>query len=376
MNNMQRVEACIPHAIAIETDAIFNPRLKRFSHRLGAMPDSTYFRYVTKEGKVNVAAGEAVLDRASVVRVTSADKYQRGYFEYYVAAILSKLLPDGYPNIFLGIAHPPDAIPLLDRIRDVLLGKHRIERHDGTLVTYNIRAIAPIDEPSGGLVRATTSQQSPRMDILEPTKIAIVDVGGKIGSITPAMLYPNGEIMGLFDDGDVFYLGVQDVEQNLQALLRDTRTDLFTREIPRSIIATAISKGGKNVPVFGSPEDFSEQFGIVVSPLVDAISNIYVSQLGGMRDVGRVYVTGGGGGLLFDTLKNEVFRQQVFPADVLSEIHLANVRGVVYAMEQYVEREAKRSLAKLFTSEYPPVIVAIDAGNSFGKGTVSHVYRR
>lgn len=373
---MTRIEAVIPHAIAHESDATYNPRLLRYAHRMAAMPDSAFFRSITKEGVVNVAVGADVLARGKVTRVTGADKYRKGYFDHYVTAILTKLLPDGHPNIILGIAHPPDAIPLLGNINAALIGKHTIERYDSKRVTYNVRAIAPVDEPSGGLVRATTSRQSPPLDLIAPMRVLIADFGGKVSSITPAMIYPNGDIMGLFDSGHVFYSGVQDVESALEAELRNTRPDLFTREIPPNIIAETIRNGGRQVGVFGEMHDFTEQFQNSVAPLIDAANNIYVSEMGMARDASRVYVSGGGGGLLFETLKTEVFRQQVFPADVLSEIHLANVRGVVYAMQQYVEREHRRSLAKLFQAEYPPVIVAIDAGNSFGKGTVSYVFQQ
>jgi len=270
----------------------------------------------------------------------------------------------------LNIAHPSDAIPYLDMMIKTIQGKHNLILPDGEKIQFNITAVAPFDESSGGVIRALTNEYAAYNPYsLDPgMKILTVDIGGKISSMTPAVLMPGNEVYPLFGDGVTFELGIQDIEENLQEELRAHYPDTFRRVISQNIINQIIVGGGRAV-ISGEPMDFTEVFWLAANPLLSQIENIYINKMKRAQDVVHFFGTGGGSGRLEHTLKTDIFEGRSFSlADNSKSIHLANARGGFYALRQYVEAHRENGLRRLFQRPVQPVFATIDAGNSQGKG--------
>lgn len=377
MNATSPQEFCIPHAVVFETDTQYRARVTRFKHRAGQMADTAVFQKIYKgknadgtdyaETKNCVVGMEAI---NSAVRVVGADKYRLGYFDVYVCGMLLKMFPEGHDNIALSMAHPPDAIPYLETMGQTLLGRHTVITPEGKTVKFVVKVVTPFDEPAGGAVRAITSEFRSNDFVVAGDKILLVDIGGKISSITPCVLMANKTINTLFNYGEVFEIGIQNVQKDLEDILRSQHPALFTRQIPHSILDECIRKRGLNVTVQGRSKDFSEEYTQAVAPLINAVENIYISQMGRALDSRLIFVSGGGGGLIFDELRDTVFEQETYLADAYSSIHMANVRGIYYATAQYLESARHGDFKSLFKKDL--AVVCEDAGNSQNKG-ISYV---
>lgn len=363
-------EVVLPHAIEHPSESTWRARVTRYKYRQSALKDTAVFQKIYANQSLNCVVGSEVDGTNNSYRVTGADKYEQGRFDVYVAAILLKLFPEGHDNLMLSVAHPSDAIPYLDMMIKTIQGKHSLVLPDGSKVNYNIRAVAPFDESSGGVIRALTNEYAAYnpYDLTPGMKVLTVDIGGKISSMTPAILMDNNEVHPLFDDAVTFELGIQDIESALDIELRSHHPELFRRSVPKPIINQIILSSGRAI-VGGDPYDFSEIFWLAANPLLTQIENIYITQMKKALEVVHFYGTGGGCGLLESTLKNEIFQGRSFSlADNAKSIHLANARGGYYALCQYVEANRSQALRRLTEKSTPLAFATIDAGNTNGKG--------
>lgn len=367
-------EIVMPHALRTETDSVYKARVTRYTHRQASMLDTVVFQSVYSDYVQNCIVGREVAGN-DLRLITGAEKYVPGYFDVLLKAMLLKIAPDGHSNIVLSIAHPPDATPQLDALIRLVGGKHTVIRHDGQKVSWNVMAVVPFDEPAGGLTRAMTTEYAAYNEFgLDPgDKVMIVDIGGKISSMTPALMVTSTECHTLWNDGSVFELGIQDVKDALDGELRALHPDVFRSRVPDMIVEKAI-RGYGQTEVQGRAMDVKDAFNLAADSLLGAIRRVYVNDMRRAQDVTHIFISGGGGGLLENALREDVFDHTCSLADNLYSIHLANLRGGVYAFKQWVAANQNQpGLHRLFTKAQQPLFVACDLGNSNLKGTSFHV---
>jgi hypothetical protein len=362
-------ETSLPHAILYESDGAYRPRIIRYQHRQGDSDNTSVFQKVYKDGTILncVVGGEAL---GLVKPRQGADKYEPQYFDVYLCGVLSKLYPDGHDNIVLSVAHPPDALGHLEQIGSILGGKHTIIRPDGVKVHYSVKAIVPIDEPAGGAIRAMTSELRENSDLISVgDEFLVADFGGKISSIVQCRYMEDKSIKAFFNRDAVFEVGINDVKSEMNEILRFRHPTLFTRKVNEALIDEIIRNRGTAF-LAGQRHDFTEEFQDASRVMLTAIENVYESVLNRAYTARFAFVTGGGGGLLFDVVRNTIFKQMSFLADYPNSIEMANARGAHYALRQTINNAQHLASYKKILSK-PAALVTFDGGNSKSKGVSS-----
>lgn len=309
-------------------------------------------------------------------RLTGADKYARGYFDVYLSVMLMQMFPDGHDNIFLSIAHPPDALPYREHLVNVVGGAHRVIVPDGTpkgkKIGFYVSDVVTWDECSGGIMRAftrpvgeyTIRDFNPE-SLRAGDEIAILDLGGKIGSLTPATFTNNKTIRPNFNDSKTFYLGGQDVYQYADEQLRSLHPDLFTKQVDIKFIERFISGRG-HVTLRGKQHNFEQAYNNSIAPLLDDLENIYRS-LDGLPNTEIVYLSGGFSAIVQSEI-NKAFVQECLTVDDDNVMHFANLEGGK-AITRMVLEDDPELLKRAYRRKSAPVFVVLDLGNTQGKGT-------
>jgi hypothetical protein len=149
--------------------------------------------------------------------------------------------------------------------------------------------------------------------------------------------------------------------------------DVFKGRVADLIVEKAI-RGYGQTEVQGRAMDVREAFDTASGGLIGAIRRVYINDMRRAQDVTHIFISGGGGGLLENALREDVFDHTCSLVDNLYSIHLANLRGGVYAFKQWVAvNQNQPGLHRLFAKAQQPLFVACDLGNSNLKGTSFHV---
>jgi hypothetical protein len=358
------VELVMPHASRIETDTSFNARIVRQRHRKTEYGSTAVFRYKDK----NYVVGQEALSGGRPNRITGPDKYKKDYLEVLMLAALQKLVPDGHSNIVVGCAHTTNSIPYIDKIADALGGKHEVVRYDGETIKYIVRAMIPWDEPAGGLLRFMTRPYAEynAEDILPGQKVLVIDIGGKVSTMIPAIVLGGQQLQVLWNDGAPFPVGIQDVLGLLESELRALFPDAFqVRNIPEGMLQEALRTNG-TITIKNKPYDVTQAVMNSSAILLNELENFYSSNMDKGLDINHIIVTGGGGGLMFKALYDEVLEHEfVYLADDPATINLANLRGGEYAVSVWAAENGGKLKGK-----FAPLYFIIDPGNSDIKAKV------
>jgi hypothetical protein len=349
-------ELSLPHAIRYLTDSEFKNRQTRYKARPSQFGKTVLFKH---DGK-NILMGEEAAN-GEVVRQIGPKKYVKGYFDHVVLGCLLKLFPDGHDNIILSYGHSADAIQYVEGINEMLKGLHTIERYDGQKVSFRIRARIPWDEPAGGLWRFLTKPDAAYNphDLAPGMKIGVVDIGGGVSSFYPAMILEDGKPEILWNQGQPFGLGIQDVMHLLQEEMQSLEPELFrVRTIPESIRHEALRRSGITT-VRNHDVDVTQAYNNATAKLLDGVRGVYDNKFDGGLDLNLIVVTGGGGGLLFNGLQIELGHDDIFLADNARTINFANMRGAAWATEVWAMEDRNLDKMKPGTA-----IVVGDFGNS------------
>ena len=319
-------EVVFPHAVRQQSSAEYKVGAKRFLNQPSYFRNTSIFQ---KDG-VNYIVGDEALRKGRPTRITGPDKYKRGHIDVLIAAGLLKIAPDGHNNVGIAIAHPPNATAYIDDIINSMKGTHEITRWDGQQIKYKIKSIVTWDEPVGGLIRFMTRDYAEynEHDIRPDHRLLIIDIGGKVSSMVPVVVGNDQNYQVLYSDSAAFNLGIQDIESTLAEELRDLHSDLFkVRDIPRSILHEALRRKG-TVTVKNVEYDVKQAVLNATAELLNYIENAYINDMDKGLDIHHIVVTGGGGGLMFEMLRDEVLEHNfVYLADDLNTIQLANLRG-------------------------------------------------
>lgn len=233
-NDAVMKEWVMPHALHVAPDSTYKARVTRAKYHPGELGGTSIFRH-KGEG---VIVGEEAVTTTTSDKLTGPAKYKDGYLDRLMLASLTKLFPDGHDNIVIACAHTTNAVPYVEKIGEILGGKHEIERLDGKTVQYTVRAMIPWDEPAGGLTRFKNRPHAEynSEDIQVGDRLAVIDVGGKISSLYPVLMLPGNRTQILWEQGKSFPVGIQNVDEQLQLELVSLYPETFqVRNIPLSI---------------------------------------------------------------------------------------------------------------------------------------------
>lgn len=354
-------EIVMPNQIKVEGEAPFKARLQRYKNHRSVFGDTSVFQL----GGRNLVVGKEA-DVANKNRITGPLKYRKGVLDVMLSAAMLKLLPNGHQNIIVSCAHTTDSVPYIEHISEAIKGDHVVTRHDGTQLTYHVSALIPWDEPAGGLFRFMTRPLGAynAEDILPGDRVLVVDIGGKISSMMPATILSGQEVEIEWGAGKSFDLGIQDLMDSLEQECKSLHPEIFkVRTIPQTILRDALRRFGKT-KIYNKDVDVSQAVLNATAPLLNGIDNAWSTQLDSAMDIRHIIVTGGGGGLLYGVLKNEIFSvlaDNTYLAEEPEFINRANLRGGKYATSIWIAENGGRVKDR---RGQKPTYIVIDPGNS------------
>lgn len=366
-------EISIPNGILEESASSFETRVQRQKYRKTYAQDTMVFKY---KG-TSLVVGREAIDSGKPVTITGPDKYVEGVLDRMVIASLLNLVPAGYRNIVVACAHTTDATPYIDKMANILGGSHEVQNYEGSTIKYSIRSFIPWDEPIGGMWRYISTTND---EIEEGDTIIVVDIGGKISSMYPVQMMANKQPNVYWSQGKSFDAGIQDIKSALTTELRALHSEIFTsKTVPDPILTQSLrkftveeDKNGNQIvrhwaKIKGNMMDVTEAVLNSVAPLLSQIKNVYINNLGSGTVASRIIITGGGGGLLSEVMKRQIFNHDyVYLADDLETIQYANLRGGEFATSAWVTQhnvELRRHLGNK-VSFLDPLVVVVDPGNS------------
>ena len=340
-------ENVITHALQQPSPASYRASV----HRAKYSPQTTRNSAIFEKNGIPYIVGDYALNSGTVKRVTGAGKYVLGYWDVIISAMLLRRWPDGHNNLTVAIAHPPDAIPYVDQMLDLVGGKHVVKNVDGKDITFIIRECIPFDEPSGGLLRfmSLPGQEYNPHSITPGQRLLVADLGGKISSLTPVIVSDGYRLEALYESASVFDLGIQNVIETFKGELKSLYPDQFQglRTIPDNMI----QEGLRTKVITLSNEPFAVEQAVLNSTarLLDELQLNYHDTQGGGRNTNHIITSGGGGGLMYPYLSGAdgIFQHRfVHLADHAENIHLATVRGGAEALKVWLARREKMAAGK------------------------------
>lgn len=354
-------EIIMPNALAVVTDSVFKARAIRERSRPSEFWQSAIFRYKDR----SYIYGQEAETTTGVDRITGPQKYNEGVLDVIAISSLLKFLPDGHDNVVIGCAHTTDAVPYVEKIAAILNGKHIVTKASGETVKYVVRATIPWDEPAGGLLRFMTrpyAEYNPH-DLNVGDKVAVVDIGGKISSVYPAIVHPGMKAEVFWNQGRAFNLGIQDVLDILAGEFKSLYPDDFQYHAVAPRVLSQCLRGKGMTKLRSKPFDATQAYLNAVAGMLDQLERVWSMHLHGGQDVDHVVATGGGSGLLFNALPDVFQHDRIYLADDERSINFANVRGGKFAVSSWAAMNAH-------LLRPGAVYLVLDGGNNDLKATI------
>jgi hypothetical protein len=329
-------ETLLRHEIAFAAPAHFERMSKRAEMKNIEYEGAEFFRKLYKDkSETLVMIGDGVTQNARSNKLTGEAKYQEKYFDALLASMLKRLLPKGHDNIWVALATPADAIDYIDVIKAITGGLHKIMALDGREIKYRVTRLVMWEEPQGGMIRfmkRNAAEKSARVNIEADQRIIVVDIGGKISSMTVIGIGRRMEATPLYNESpDPFNLGIIDVLDTFGKELKGLHPKEFqlfktAASIPSNILQSGIRKG--KVQLSGETLDVNQARLNSLAKIADELERLYQNELNGGANAAHIVVTGGGGGLLLPALRDEILNHKsIHPADEVGSINFANLRG-------------------------------------------------
>jgi hypothetical protein len=329
-------ETLLRHEIAFAAPAHFERMSKRAEMKNIEYEGAEFFRKLYKDkSEALVMIGDGVTQNARSNKLTGEAKYQEKYFDALLAAMLKRLLPNGHDNIWVALATPADAIDYIDVIKSITGGLHKIKALDGREIKYRVSRLVMWEEPQGGMIRfmkRNAAEKSGHVNIEDGQRVFVVDIGGKISSMTVIGIGRRLEATPLYNESpDPFNLGIIDVLDTFGKELKGLHPKEFqlfktAASIPSNILQAGLRKG--KVQLSGETLDVNQARLNSLAKIADELERLYQNELNGGANAAHIVVTGGGGGLLLPALRDEILNHKsIHPADEISSINFANLRG-------------------------------------------------
>jgi hypothetical protein len=303
--------------------------------------------------------GDAATHSGKVNRITGDGKYKAGYWDALTVAKFLRRFPEGHNNLFIAIAHPANATPYIDQMMDLIGGKHVAKTIDGRMVKWVVRGVIPWTESDGGTTRwmnlpaqigskGTKVGTNNSKSVKVGDRILVIDIGGKISSMTPVIVADGERFETIYDPTDQpFDLGIQDILDTLAAELKSLHPSEFKglKTIPLNMLEEALRTD--HVTISGRPVYVGQAVKNSIYPLIDQLDQRYQNKHGGGKNFRHIVNTGGGSGLLYKHLVDEdegiLNHPNVYLADTEDAIQFANLRGGAIAFGAWLAEEMAKA---------------------------------
>lgn len=295
--------------------------------------------------------GDSAKHHGKVKAMTEEIKYD--YNRYWGAIVCSQLLelfPDGNDQVVLALAHPTKSIGQRDLMIASTLGRHYVQRVDGTRVKFVVREVLPWDEPVGGIIRWTESLEAQynSYSLKRGQVILVTDIGGGVTSFTRVVVdydvNKRLELRPIYDQtqSPSIGMGVRTVMDKLRVTLsEDHEAFAGMKNITDDMLEQGLREGV--IDLSGVPVDVTKQREFAEYEFLDQIEALYENNLDRGRFAALVCDTGGGMNIYHNRLLDIYHHPYVQLAGDMSVIHLANLHGGDEIFRQWITRE--RALA-------------------------------
>lgn len=328
-------EIVFPHFVDMPTDAVYGTAIKEYSNGIrNYIAKKTVMWSTTNSGNFVVGQRAAKIGKGRNVR--GAEKYTRDQIGALVKAAMYILLPGGCDNVHLTILHPADinADNLHDLIKSVG-GRHKMTLPDRKKVEYNVTQVIPDIEPVAGFqtfMLNTSGEKYTRqsqMDIMPGMRFLVCDLGGALTSFVPVYVDENGAVDIDTYGVPVIRNGIADVYETLKAELKASMPDILGRvqNIDEHLLAEAVSSD--TITLRNKPLKCANQVENAMQTIAYEIKTMYQDRYNSGIGFNGIVLTGGGGGVAYEHLKERVFgHDYVFTAEEsIPRMRFSNIRG-------------------------------------------------
>lgn len=344
------------NSVVVLTEGDWEKKKARFKYAPGHFYRTQAFGYRGRDANnkktdrmIYCIVGDSAKHHGKVKTMTEEIKYD--YNLYWGAIVCSQLLemfPDGNDQIVLALAHPTKSIGQRDMMINATLGKHYVEKVDGTKVTFTVREVLPWDEPVGGIIRWTESLEAQynKHELKRGQVILVTDIGGGVSSFTRVVVDYDSEkriqLRPVYDQtqSPSIGMGIRTIMDKLRiTLLEDHPAFAGMKDnITDDMLEDGLRTGMINLS--GNDVDVTKQREFAEYEFLDQIELRYKNDLGGGRPFPLIVNTGGGMHTYHLRLINEIYNHPyVELAGDMSIIHLANLQGGDEIFRQWIARE-------------------------------------
>lgn len=336
-------EIVFPHAIRRPSEADYDTLTAAYKHRAADFQGTAIFRiagqgYVVGRHAAQVGKGE---------RLIGAAKYLRDHFGVLFLAALVQLYHGSHQDVRVVVLHPPRLnTENLRALYKSLNGKHSVDLPDGRKFNFNVTEIIPLEEPVASLqtflltTEGRTYEKSPIA--LEPgNEIYTVDVGGALTVFVPCLITEDRKIEVNISEAPPIRKGIQDVIETFEQELRAAFPNTLGRlpEIPLNMMHNALMTG--KISIRNRSEDCAEQVANSMAVIGNPIEAQYANRYARGVTAAGIAVSGGGGGLSFNYLKDNVLEHDfVYPCETdLTRMRFGAIRGASKGLIAHLNRQ-------------------------------------
>ncbi len=304
-----------------------------FQHGLKELTD-TDWRHIKLRGgdqhpdfvKVNgvpYVVGPLADDYGFTGHLKGSARYTETYYGVFAAVVLFRLYEKNMRNITVFASHAPQDIEYRpDLIASVK--KHWRVESMGQEREFEVNHCFCFDEPVGGMMNQLINEEATgyyRSELREGEMLAI-DVGG---FTTDVAVLRDGKVIHNRSHSEE--AGILEVERDFRKMFLEQHAKKFKGSSkPKSErIREALRTGAYDGGGYGLI-DCTQEAEHATNRLIRTVHDIY-TDAGGTATFRYVLLTGGGSALLEERLVDVLGHPNVFLADDIDSLHLANVRG-------------------------------------------------
>lgn len=287
--------------------------------------------YYIVNGK-RYAVGEAAeLEQPGITAREGAARYTPDYYGILGSVVLHRLHAASHDDITWYASHAPEYINYRREIQNSIKGNWTVEDNKGNVKKFTVRTVLFFDEPQGGamnLILTTDGSGYRNREMMKGRTLAI-DIGGF--TVNSAMLL-NGKVIELSSDTGVGVIAA--INQLRESLRRKHHTKLQDiSTIDPALLREALSTGYFNAGGYGML-DVVKEAERASAGVLNSVSRVYKGY-GSAAGAGFISLGGGGSGAYEKKLKEMLQHPNVFPAERLIYIHLANAMGGLKMLHFY-----------------------------------------
>lgn len=298
--------------------------------------------------------GEDAFSAGDVIRLTGRQKYSRDYYGIIFVSGLLRLFDGDIPekiNVFL--AHPPMDFEQTDALQRSVLGTWHIDNL-GRRHTFRVEYASVFDEIIGGAMNVVLAPDGRRYSdhpIVEDGPTVVCDLGG--GTF---------DIVRLKKDGSVDYVqiasrkvGINDAIDRFRKLFEARYPELVEDEadgLPIERVHECFMDPVHRLRYSGRNYiDCSDLYYEATQNLLNAVKDAYKTMTRGSVNYNHALITGGGGGLLYAELAEQVFplfykSSALHMADNRNQMMFANAKGAKKLLVPLTEMSRKQAIKR------------------------------